>query len=206
MPRPGVPDIYRTRARAAGYASRAVYKLKEIDERYRLFLPGQRVLDLGCCPGSWMQYLAARVGPQGLVLGVDLQPLAIALSPPLSFLQGEVESLDLARVRAISPEFDAVVSDLAPRTTGVKEVDQQRSLALALKAWDLARELLRAGGHFLVKVFAGPDLGVLTGALEKSFHTVRLVKPRGSRAASKEIYLLGLKRRAAGRGQPGSAR
>jgi len=203
MPRPGVPDIYRTRARAAGYASRAVYKLKEIDERYRLLRPGQRVLDLGCSPGSWLQYLAARVGPRGLVLGVDLHPPTIPLAPPLSFFPGEVESLDLAAIRAVCPNFHVVVSDLAPKTSGVREVDQQRSLALARRAWEVARALLRPGGHFLVKVFAGPDLPELTAVLEKGFQTVRTVKPAGSRAASKEIYLLGLKRRGRGSRESG---
>jgi len=204
MPRPGVPDIYRTRARAAGYVSRAVYKLKEIDERHRLFRPGQRVLDLGCSPGSWMQYIAGRVGPRGLVLGVDLTPPAITLAPPLDFLPGDVGSLDLAAIKAVSPDFHAVVSDLAPKTSGVREVDQQRSLDLARRAWEVAGQLLRPGGHFLVKVFAGADLPELTAALEKAFQTVRTVKPAGSRAASKEVYLLGLKRRGAGAG-PGSA-
>jgi 23S rRNA (uridine2552-2'-O)-methyltransferase len=97
-----------------------------------------------------------------------------------------------------------VLSDLAPRTTGVREVDQQRSLALAFKAWDLARKLLRPGGHFLVKVFAGPDLPHLAAALKAAFEKVRTVKPKGSRAASKEIYLLGLKRRG-GAARPGPA-
>ncbi len=74
MPRPGIPDPFRTRALAEGYVARAVYKLKEIDEKYRLFRQGQRVLDLGCSPGSWLQYIASRVGPRGLVLGVDASP------------------------------------------------------------------------------------------------------------------------------------
>jgi len=94
MPRPGIPDPFRTRARAEGFVARAVYKLKEIDEKYRLFREGQRVLDLGCSPGSWLQYLASRVGPRGLVLGVDAAPLAIAGAPPLNFIQAEVGSLD----------------------------------------------------------------------------------------------------------------
>ncbi|MCK9374716.1 MAG: RlmE family RNA methyltransferase [Syntrophobacterales bacterium] len=197
MPRPGQPDIYRTRARAEGYVARAVYKLKEVDEKYHLFQPGQRVLDLGCSPGSWLQYIVSRTGPKGLVVGVDVNPLAIPVAPPLYFVPGEVTSLDLEIITAISPVFDVVVSDLAPKTTGMRQVDQQRSLELAFLAWDWARKLLREGGHFLVKVFEGPDTPTLTAVLKAGFNLCRHVKPAGSRPASREIYLLGLKKRSA---------
>jgi 23S rRNA (uridine2552-2'-O)-methyltransferase len=194
MPRPGIPDPFRSRARAEGFVARAVYKLKEIDEKYRLFREGQRVLDLGCSPGSWLQYIASRVGPRGLVLGVDAVELAIPVAPPLDFLRGEVGSLDLEQITAISPVFDVVVSDLAPKTTGVRDVDQQRSLDLSRQALELARRFLGSGGHFLVKVFAGPDLPLLAAAIQKEFRSFRQVKPAGSRPASKELYLLGLHR------------
>lgn len=195
MPRPGVPDLYRLKARQEGYASRAVYKLKEVDRKYHLLKPGHRVLDLGCSPGSWMQYSASRVGPSGLVVGIDLNPPEIELAPPLYFVPGEVESLDLGTVQAVCPEFDVVLSDLAPKTTGVKEVDRQRSLDLAFRAWEYARQLLKPGGHFLVKVFEGPDTPALVKELEAAFTSCRIVKPSGSRAASREIYLLGLKKK-----------
>jgi 23S rRNA (uridine2552-2'-O)-methyltransferase len=195
MPRPGVPDPYRIKARAEGFVARAVYKLKEIDGKYRLFKAGQRVLDLGCSPGSWLQYIASRVGPGGLVVGVDLTPPALDLAPPLYFVPGAVGSLDLAAITALSPLFEVVVSDLAPKTTGLKAVDQQRSLELAWAAWEVARRLLRAGGHFLVKVFEGPDTPALATTLKAAFHETRVVKPAGSRPASRELYLLGLKRR-----------
>lgn len=194
MPRPGIPDPFRTRARAEGYVARAVYKLKEIDEKYHLCREGMRVLDLGCSPGSWLQYIAARVGRRGLVLGVDAAPITIPVAPPLYFLQSEVESLDLESLAAISPVFDLVVSDLAPNTTGVREVDQRRSLELAQQALKLVRRFLRPGGHFLVKIFAGPDLPELAAAIKKEFRTFRRIKPAGSRAASRELYLLGLHR------------
>lgn len=197
MPRPGVPDSYRTKARAEGYVARAIYKLKAIDEKYRLLQRGQRVLDLGCAPGSWLQYLAPRVGPTGVVVGVDLTPLTINVAPPVHFILGDLAALDLEAVTAISPDFDAVVSDMAPKTTGIREVDQQRSLELAVTAWEWARKLLRPGGHFLVKVFEGPGIEALFRELEKAFQTCRRVKPPGSRAASKEIYLLAMNRRMA---------
>ncbi|MEW6386682.1 MAG: RlmE family RNA methyltransferase [Thermodesulfobacteriota bacterium] len=191
MPRPGVPDLYRRRARAEGYVSRAVYKLKAIDEKYHLFRPGQRVLDLGCSPGSWLQYIGTRVGPQGLVVGVDAQAPRIDLSPPLFFLQGDFFDLETSALQAVSPHFDVVVSDLAPQTTGVRQVDQTRSLELARRAWELAQELLRPGGHFLVKVFEGPDTPALAALLKKTFKHCHRIKPAGSRRASFEFYLLG---------------
>lgn len=195
MPRPGVPDPYRTKAQAEGYVARAVYKLKALDDKYRLLQAGQRILDLGCSPGSWLQYLASRVGPTGVVVGVDVTPPAIKVAPPIHFVPGEVGGLDLDAVRALSASFDAVVSDLAPRTTGVRDVDQQRSLDLARAAWEWAKKLLRPGGFFLVKVFEGPGVETLVRELEAGFRVCRRVKPPGSRAASKEIYLLAMNRR-----------
>ncbi|HZE21023.1 MAG TPA: RlmE family RNA methyltransferase, partial [Desulfobaccales bacterium] len=185
MPRPGQSDFYRSRARAEGYVARAIYKLKEVDDKYHLFKQGQRVLDLGCSPGSWLQYIASRTGPRGLVLGVDVNPPAIKVAPPLYFVPGEITSLDFEAVTAICPAFDVVVSDLAPKTTGQRQVDQQRSLELAFQAWDWARRLLQEGGHFLVKVFEGPDTPALAAVLKKNFALCRPVKPAGSRPASR---------------------
>jgi 23S rRNA (uridine2552-2'-O)-methyltransferase len=198
MPRPGEPDAYRRQARAAGFVSRAVYKLKAIDDKYRLFRRGQRVLDLGCTPGSWLQYIAKRIGPEGLVLGVDLEAPQVSLTHPLYFLAGDVLSLDFEAIRTKSPYFDVIVSDLAPRTSGIKGVDQQRSLELAERAWEAAQEFLAPGGHFLVKIFEGPDTVSLAAQLKKAFRQCLRLKPAGSRPASKEYYLLGLGWRAKG--------
>ncbi|MFZ2088251.1 MAG: RlmE family RNA methyltransferase [Desulfobaccales bacterium] len=192
MPRPGVTDSYRRQAQSEGFVSRAIYKLKAIDEKYRLFQPGSRVLDLGCSPGSWLQCIASRVGPQGLALGVDLKAPQVPLVHPLYFLPGDLLSLDFGEIRSKSPYFDVVVSDLAPKTTGIKGVDQQRSLELAQRAWAAAQELLVKGGHFLVKIFEGPDTGVLVSQLKKAFKQCHRIKPAGSRPASKEYYLLGV--------------
>jgi 23S rRNA (uridine2552-2'-O)-methyltransferase len=202
MPRPGEPDYYRSRARAEGYVARAVYKLKEVDEKYHLIKPGQRVLDLGCSPGSWLQYIASRTGPGGLVVGVDATLPAIEIVPPLYFVRGEVTSIDLEAIIAISPTFDVVLSDLAPKTTGMRAVDQQRSLELASLAWEWARRLLKEGGHFLVKIFEGPDTSGLAAVLKQNFSLCRPIKPAGSRPASREIYLLGLKKRSVPSGSP----
>lgn len=196
MPRPGIPDYYRLKARAKGFVSRAVFKLQAIDEKYHLFKAGQRVLDLGCSPGSWMQYIGPKVGPEGLVVGVDLNPPQIEVAHPLYFVHGDVTSLDFGLLRLLSPHFEVIVSDMAPKTTGIREVDQQRSLALAEQALAYAKELLAPGGHFLVKVFEGPETETFVRKLKEMFARVQRVKPAGSRPASPEIYLLGLKKRA----------
>lgn len=190
MPRPGEADPFRLQARAEGFVSRAVYKLKGIDQKYRLFRPGFRVLDLGCSPGSWLQYLGEKLGPAGLAVGVDLTPPEISVVHPLYFVPGDVESLDFRAVIAISPYFDVVVSDMAPKTTGVRQVDQQRSLELAQKALAWAEKLLKPGGHLLVKVFEGPEVGILVARMKQAFEVCHRVKPPGSRQASPEIYLL----------------
>lgn len=195
MPRPGASDSYRRQAQAEGYVSRAVYKLKAVDEKYRVFRRGQRVLDLGCSPGSWLQYIVSRVGPEGLVLGVDLEAPKVPLVQPLYFMVGDVLSLDLEAIQAQSPYFNVIVSDLAPKTSGIKGLDQERSLELAQAAWNAAQKLLAPKGHFLVKIFEGPDIGSLAAQLKKAFRRFHRVKPAGSRSASKEYYLLGLGKR-----------
>ncbi len=188
------PDYYSRRARLEQFASRAVYKLADIDRRYRLLRAGQRVLDLGCAPGSWLQYISSRVGPGGLVLGVDQQPLSSRLDPPVIFYQADILALTPEALLNLAPAFDVVVSDLAPATSGVKDVDHQRSLDLARRAWEFAAALLEKGGHFLVKVFEGPDLPAFVATLKPQFQKVTLIKPQASRKESREIYLLGYRR------------
>jgi 23S rRNA (uridine2552-2'-O)-methyltransferase len=188
------PDYFSRKAHQEQFASRAVYKLAEIDKKYRLFRPGQRLLDLGCAPGSWLQYLSKRVGPTGLVVGVDQQPLKIALPPPVVFIQADIFTVDLEALRRLASEFDGVLSDLAPATSGIKDVDHYRSLTLARRAWEIAQEVLAAGGHFLVKVFAGPDLAAFRQEMTPAFHDLVIVKPHASRQESREVYLLGRRR------------
>ncbi|MFP3867821.1 MAG: RlmE family RNA methyltransferase [Desulfobacteraceae bacterium] len=195
MARRTITDHYARQAKREHFVSRAVYKLKAVDEKYQLFRPGQRVLDLGCSPGSWLQYLGPRVGRQGLVVGVDRQTPVIDMVPPLYFISGDLEDLDLDQIKALSPEFDAILSDLAPATTGIRDVDHQRSMHLARLAWHWAQELLRPGGHFLVKVFEGPDFSELVKQVRPHFARTHIVKPAASRSESREIYLLGWRRR-----------
>jgi len=188
------PDYFSRRARHEQFVSRAVYKLADIDKRFRLLHPGQRVLDLGCAPGSWLQYLGSRVGNTGLVVGLDRQPVKVPVKPPVYFRQVDIAALDPHRLKTLTPAFDVVVSDLAPATSGIKDVDHQRSLELARLSWQYARVLLDEGGHYLVKVFEGPDFPGFVAEIRPHFQQVQIVKPEGSRSDSREIYLLARRR------------
>jgi 23S rRNA (uridine2552-2'-O)-methyltransferase len=185
------PDYFSRRARQENFASRAVYKLADIDQKFRLFHAGQRVLDLGCAPGSWLQYISSRVGPQGLVVGLDRQEVKLNLGPRVHLWQVDMADFNPAELKSLSPVFDVVVSDLAPATSGVKDVDHQRSLTLARLSWDFAGVLLATGGHYLVKVFQGPDFPEFVATIRLHFQQVQIIKPTGSRRDSREIYLLG---------------
>ncbi len=184
-------DEYVRRARQDGYRSRAVYKLLEIDEKDRLLRSGLTVVDLGAAPGGWSQLAAARVGPRGRVIALDLLPMEPV--PGVEFIQGDFHSqavLDrLLDVLADRP-VDLVISDIAPNSTGMKAVDQPRGMYLAELALDFATRSLRPGGDLLVKVFQGEGFQALLGQMRERFTRVGTRKPRASRARSAELYLL----------------
>ena len=188
-------DAAYRRAKQEGFAARAVYKLAELDERFNLLGPGRRVLDLGCWPGSWMQYAAERVGEDGHVVGIDLRPVELALPSWCEAFVADVEALDPRVLLERFGPFDLVLSDMAPKTIGDTTTDALRSEALFERALEFASVVLRPGGHFAGKVFQG---GGFTGLLErvrglflqsKPFHT------KATRAGSAEHYLVGQGRR-----------
>ncbi len=185
----GRHDVYYQRAKKEQFAARSVYKLQEIDQRFGLFRPGQRVLDLGCRPGSWLQYAAQRT--HGTLVGLDRQPLQVVI-PGARLLVGDVFEIDAATLRGELSGFDVVLSDMAPDTTGVRHLDQARSEALFERALDLAEALLGPGGHFVGKLFQGPDWNRLLGRLRARFGETRTVKPESSRKDSIEQYVVGL--------------
>jgi 23S rRNA (uridine2552-2'-O)-methyltransferase len=183
-------DPFFNKARAAGFAARSVYKLDEIDRRVRLLRPGYRVLDLGCCPGSWMQYAASVVGPHGHVVGIDRNPLPRAL-PGVRALVGDIYTTPDADLLGPLNAFDVVLSDMAPDTTGVRSVDQARSASLFEEALTRAERLLAPGGSFVGKLFQGPDFDSIRKRMNGRFSEVKIVKPESSRAQSFEIFLVG---------------
>ena len=184
-----VRDHYFKKARKQGFPARSVYKLEEAQKKYRFLKPGQTVLDLGACPGSWSKYAAGVAGPKGLVVAVDIQKLSV-MADNIHVLQRDVCDLKLSELREISPYFAVVLSDMAPKTTGRKDVDHFRSVALAERALVLARELLKPGGTFFCKVFQGEDFPSFRNDCRESFRSVRVVKPKSSRPESVELFLL----------------
>lgn len=188
------PDRFTRAAKDAGFPARSVFKLEEIDRRTRLLRPGMHVLDLGASPGSWSMYAAQKVGRQGRVLAVDLEPLATALPACAEFVQGDALSLaneDLAR---FAP-YDVVLSDMAPRTTGNRVTDQTRSFELFMRALAVAAILGKAGGSFVGKIFMSDDLPAARAELRKHYGTERLIRPEGTRAVSTELFVVGLEKR-----------
>jgi 23S rRNA (uridine2552-2'-O)-methyltransferase len=183
-------DAFFRRARSAGYAARSVYKLEEIDRRLGLLHAGDRVLDLGCRPGSWMQYALQVVGPRGAVVGIDRHPLDSAPAGA-RVLVGDLYTTPDAELLGPLTAFDVVLSDMAPDTTGVRATDQARSAALFEEALARATRMLAPGGGFVGKIFQGPDFEGLRRQMATRFGQVRVVKPEGSRAQSIEIYLCG---------------
>jgi len=183
-------DAFFRKARGAGFAARAVYKLEEIDRRLRLLRAGDRVLDLGCRPGSWLQYARQVVGPQGAVVGIDRDPLPQSIAGA-RVLVGDVFAVTDAELLGDLKAFDVVLSDMAPNTTGIRATDQARSAALVEEALTRAERLLAPGGAFVAKIFQGPDLDAIRKRMAARFAEVRTVKPEGSRAESAEIYLAG---------------
>jgi 23S rRNA (uridine2552-2'-O)-methyltransferase len=183
-------DRYFKKAREQGFVARSVFKLEEIDHKLRLLRAGHRVLDLGCRPGSWMQYAVATVGARGAVVGIDRDPLPAAIDGARVII-GDIYKVSDADLLGDLAAFDVVLSDMAPDTTGVRATDQARSAALFEEALARAERLLAPGGAFVGKIFQGPDLQSLRQRMGKLFAEVRLVKPDSSRAQSIEIYLAG---------------
>ena len=189
------PD-HRTRAaKEAGYPARSVFKLEEIDRRVRLLRGGMRVLDLGATPGSWALYAAQKIGPKGHLLAVDLEPLGTALPPHAEFFQGDALSLTSDEMARFAP-YDVVLSDMAPKTTGMRVTDQARSFELFMRALAVAATLGARGGAFVGKIFMSDDLPAARAELRRLYEGERLIRPEGTRSISTEIFAIGTGKRA----------
>lgn len=191
-----VNDQYVQMAKKDGYRARAAYKLLEINEKDKLIRPGTVLADLGSAPGSWSQVAARIVGPQGKVFALDILPMNPIAD--VDFIQGDfredevlAEFVDLLDGRAL----DLVISDMAPNISGMSAMDQARSFLLCELALEFARDHLKPGGCFLVKVFQGSDFQPYLQSMRDLFDEVVTRKPKASRDRSSEIYLLGKGRR-----------
>ena len=181
-------DPYYRAAQAEGLRSRAAFKLVYLADRFPIFRPGNRVLDLGAAPGGWSLVASERVGGRGEVVAVD--PRLVEPIPGVKVVRGTVGTPDLADRLGPAP-FDVVLSDMSPRISGAYATDHARSVALVLEAWALARRVLKPGGRWVAKVFDGDLLAEAEARMRPSFARWQRTKPPASRDQSSELYLLG---------------
>ena len=181
-------DYYSRLAHRAGYRARSIYKLQEIDRRNRLVRPQHTLLDVGAAPGSWSQYCARMVGHHGLVVAVDKQRL-IPPAGNVRCVTGDIQS-HAVRQQLVRWQFDGLVCDIAPHTTGIREIDAARSAELTESVIDLMPRLLKQRAFAVMKIFASDEVPALVSRLNGIFRHVRLNKPRASRASSTEIYIV----------------
>lgn len=184
-------DEYVKKAQQEGYRSRAIYKLKEIQEKDRILYPGMKVVDLGAAPGGWSQYATSVVGQKGRVVASDILPLDPL--PFVEFVLGDFrEEAVLAEMLQLlgDDKADLVISDMAPNMSGVDAVDQPRAIHLCELALDMARQVLKPGGVFLVKLFQGDGSEAFIRDVRSSFKTLKIRKPAASRPRSREVYVL----------------
>ena len=196
-----INDPYVKLAAREGYRARAAYKLKEIDETFGLVKPGQLVVDLGCTPGAWSQYLRRRMSPQGAAVGdlngtiIGLDLLAMEPIEGLQFIQGdfrEASVLTQLETSLAGRKADLVVSDMAPNLSGISSADAARIEHLVELAIEFAQNHMKAEGVLVAKVFHGGSYNDVVQHFKAAFHTVKPYKPKASRDRSSETFLVGI--------------
>ncbi len=187
-------DQYYRLARLRGYRSRAAYKLLQTVRTYNLMRPGEKVVDLGAQPGGWLQVAREIVGPEGLVVGMDIKEIAPLHYPNVKMLKMDVYSEEVPEriIDELRGPANAILSDLAPSIIGAWDVDHARQVALARRAVEIAEKILDYRGNALIKLFHGPELKRLQEDAALLFERSRLLKPKASRPESSEVYFLGL--------------
>lgn len=191
-------DHFFQKAKREGFRARSAFKIEEIARRFNLLRKGARVLDLGAAPGGFLQVIAEAVGPSGKVVGVDLAPIKPFPQPNVITAVVDVLADDFDQtIEALDPgPYDLVVSDLAPKTTGIKATDEARSIRLATCALDMSKARGKVGSNFIAKLFMGGDFEVFRDEVKAAFEDVKLVRPEATRGASMEIYVVGLRKKA----------
>lgn len=189
MPKPyEIQDTYFLRAKKDGYRARSAYKLLEINDKYKILKPGQSVLDLGAAPGSWLQVIEQKVGNKGKIVGIDLQEIK-PLGDNVAIYQADIFS-DIMEDLFWDEKFDVITSDLAPKTSGVKDIDQWKSIELNQQVIELAQKHLKQNGTVILKVFIGADFQDFVKELKTIFQEVHSFKPKACRDRSFETYLI----------------
>lgn len=183
-------DQYRRMAKDKGYRARSAYKLLQINKSYNILKEGDKVVDLGCAPGGWLQVAINEIGLSGKVVGLDLKPVEPVAG--VTILQGSIEDPNmLSKIsKILGCKADVVLSDLAPNVSGIWDIDHARQLSLSTIAFGFAQHMLRAGGSAVFKVFEGEMLSKFRSELRNSFGKVILSKPSASRQESSELYIV----------------
>lgn len=184
-------DRFYKKAKEEGYRSRAAYKLLELQQELRIFKPGDRVIDLGSWPGGWVQVAAALVGSTGRVIGIDLVALAPLPLPNVALLQGDAtDPKQQEQILALlGGQSDVLLSDMAPKLSGIRETDETRAMELCRTALTCAPRLLRPGGALVLKVFMGPEYKTFLAELRAAFNVVKATRPESIRKGSAETYV-----------------
>ncbi len=187
-------DRLHQKAKQEGYRSRAAYKLMELDDKYKLMRPGSKVLDLGAWPGGWLQVASARVGANGVVVGIDLNTIEDLHLSNVSLITGDLrDSESLSQIeKALGENADLVMSDMSPKLTGIADVDRAAASSLYELAFAVTSSLLRTGGNFIVKVFKSNEAEVFVKSLRPLFNKVLRTELDASRSTSQEYYVIGL--------------
>ncbi len=183
-------DHLTRKARAQGYPARSIYKLEEIQNKFKVIKKNNTVLDLGCAPGSWMLYASKQVGEGGKVFGIDLKAIDIKLPKNSVSIKDNILNMDNTGFLSDAKGLDVLLSDMAPATTGRKDVDALRSFDLCQMALDVTEEYLKVNGHFICKIFQGNDFNAFQKNVKSKFKECKIFKPESCRKQSKEIYII----------------
>ena len=183
-------DQFRRLAREQGYRSRSAFKLKQINESYKILNRGNCVVDIGCAPGGWIQIALTEVGPKGKVIGIDIKKIEPLIKS--FFIQGNIHDEEILNsiLKFSNSSVDVVLSDLSPNVSGNWDLDHARQIDLTRTALKLSNKILKKDGKVVLKVFQGDMLNELIDELKKEFKKIIRTKPNASRQTSSEIYLI----------------
>ncbi len=190
-----VKDFYFKKAKKENFLARSVYKLEEIDQKFKILNKGNNVCDLGYFPGAWIQYTEKKIGAAGSVVGVDIQGVNKKLShlKNVNLFQKDIFEIETLEEIDVYQKFDVLLSDMAPKTTGIKSVDQIRSLELVEKVFTLLPLFLKQEGNLVVKVFDGHDAQTFLKGQKKFFEHFDYLRPKSTRSVSKEFFVIARK-------------
>jgi 23S rRNA (uridine2552-2'-O)-methyltransferase len=188
-----VKDHYFHKAKKENFLARSVYKLEEIDQKYKILKKEDKVIDLGYHPGSWIQYTSEKIGPNGIVIGSDIKEINNKLLnlKNVRLFQKDVFTIETMEELGITDQFNVVLSDMAPNTTGIKSVDQDRSLNLVEMVFSLLPKFLKPGGNLVIKVFESNDAQIFLKEQKNRFQEFHYLRPKSVRSVSKEFFVIG---------------